>query len=75
MPRNTHGRRITEMFFEQLLNDSAYWLCRGGVKRKRGTSCFKKFVSQVRTSHLDNEDLLHSETEITQAHLDQVLSS
>lgn len=75
MTRNDSNRRIVEVFFERISEDSPIWTHKCDLRHKRAKTSYKNFVSHVCTAHPDYEALLFSEKELTQTQIECFFST
>ena len=58
MKPQTTGRKVAELFFNKVNDDTDMWQCRRGKKRKRSNKSYENLLSHIRSAHKGYEKLM-----------------
>lgn len=58
MKPQTTGRKVAELFFNKVNDDTDMWQCRCGKKRKRSNKSYENLLSHIRSAHKGYEKLM-----------------
>eukprot|EP00171_Calliarthron_tuberculosum_P003338 IDg3338t1 len=75
MPHSANGCRTTELFCTRDSSSSQHWMCRCGVKRKKGSTSYENLLLHVQTALLNFEDILSEDKCVTQAQIVRFFAS